>query len=409
MSRLRRTLLTASAGALLVAVSAAISATTAVPAAGAEEEAGQQAACDYPADVLNLTNWKITLPVDNPNQSGTQPLEVKQPALDSYRLSPWFVANSDCAGVRFRNAVNGAHTPNSSYARSELREMTNNGSANASWSSTSGTHTMTVDQAITHLPNDKPHVVAGQIHDGEDDVMVFRLEGSSLYLTNGDDTHYKLITSNYQLGTRFQAKFVVSDGQIKAYYNGTLQATLNKEFSGAYFKAGAYTQANCDNSDPCDTSNYGEVIVHNVTVTHGSGDPDPEPPIGDPLRVCAVTASGDDGNVPANTIDGNLATRWSAEGDGVWIRYDLCGPVSVGSIGLAWHQGDQRRASFTVHTSTDGTTWSTALSTRNSSGASLQQEQHDLTDRTARYVRVTGHGNPVNDWTSITEADVYAP
>lgn len=401
MSRLRHTLLVASAGALLALGMS-------VPAAGS---AAPAAACDYPADVLDLTNWKITLPVDNPDQSGTQPLEVKQPALDSYRLSPWFVANSDCAGVRFRNAVNGAHTPNSSYARSELREMTNNGSANAAWSSTSGTHTMTIDQAITHLPNDKQHVVAGQIHDGEDDVMVFRLEGSSLYLTNGDDTHYKLITSNYQLGTPFQAKFVVSDGQIKAYYNGTLQTTLNKSFSGAYFKAGAYTQANCENSDPCDTSNYGEVVVRDVTVSHGSGDPDPDPdpPVGDPLRVCAVTASGDDGNVPANTIDDDLATRWSDEGDGVWIRYDLCEPVSVGSIGLAWHQGDQRRASFTVHTSTDGTAWTTDLSTRDSSGGTLQQEQYDLTDRTARYVRVTGHGNPVNDWTSITETDVYAP
>lgn len=224
--------------------------------------------CTYPADVLNLNNWKVTLPIDDPNQSGTQPLEIKQPALDSYRIDPWFKTTSDCRGVQFRNAVNGAHTPNSSYARSELREMTNNGSSNASWSSTSGTHTMVISQAITNLPNDKPHVVAGQIHDSEDDVTVFRLEGSSLYITNGDTTHHKLITSNYVLGTRFEAKFVVSGGQIRAYYNGTLVTTLSKSFSGGYFKAGAYTQANCENSDPCSTSNYGQVIVYSVSVTH---------------------------------------------------------------------------------------------------------------------------------------------
>ena len=224
--------------------------------------------CSYPADVLNLTNWKETLPVDDPDQSGTQPLEIKQPALDTYRSDPWFTPTSGCDAVRFRSPVNGVTTSGSSYPRSELREMTSNGSANASWSSTSGTHTLVVDEAITHLPATKPHVVAGQIHDADDDVTVFRLEGTSLYVTNGDTTHYKLITSNYVLGTRFQAKFVVSNGQVKAYYNGVLQTTISTSFSGAYFKAGAYTQANCSNSSPCSADNYGEVLIYEVTVTH---------------------------------------------------------------------------------------------------------------------------------------------
>ncbi|MEV8443746.1 polysaccharide lyase family 7 protein [Actinosynnema sp. NPDC051121] len=224
--------------------------------------------CAQPSDVLDLTNWKITLPVDDPGQSGSQPLEVKQPRLDGYALDPWFVTTPDCAGVRFRNPVNGLTTQNSSYSRSELREMTGGGGTSASWSSTSGTHTMVIDQAINHLPNDKPHVVAGQIHDSGDDVTVFRLEGRSLYLTKGDTTHYRLITDNYVLGTRFQAKFVVSGGQVKAYYNGVLQATISQSFSGAYFKAGVYTQANCGNSSPCDSGNYGETTLYNVTVTH---------------------------------------------------------------------------------------------------------------------------------------------
>src|SRR5438034_8217740 len=42
-----------------------------------------------------------------------------------------------------------------------------------------------------------------------------------------------------------------------------------------------------------------------------------------PLPVASVVASGDDGNIPQNTLDNNLATRWSASGDGQWIRYDL--------------------------------------------------------------------------------------
>ncbi|MGK5741414.1 polysaccharide lyase family 7 protein [Micromonospora sp. URMC 103] len=220
--------------------------------------------CSVPADVLNLTNWKITLPTG----ASESPTEVKQPALDSFQVSPWFVTAASCQAVQFRAAVNGVTTSGSGYPRSELREMTNNGTSNASWSSTSGTHTLVVDEAFTALPSTKPHLVGAQIHDSSDDVTAFRLEGSSLYITNGDTTHHKLVTDNYQLGTRFQAKFVVSGGQVKAYYNNVLQTTITKSFSGAYFKAGAYTQANCSNSSPCSSSNYGQTLIYGLSVSH---------------------------------------------------------------------------------------------------------------------------------------------
>ncbi|MFJ7239988.1 polysaccharide lyase family 7 protein [Streptomyces olivaceus] len=51
-----------------------------------------------------------------------------------------------------------------------------------------------------------------------------------------------------------------------------MRATLSKKFSGAYFKAGAYTQGNCDNSDPCDGDNYGQVKIYGLDVTHRDGD-----------------------------------------------------------------------------------------------------------------------------------------
>jgi hypothetical protein len=212
--------------------------------------------------VLNLANWKLTLPIGDDEK----PTEIKQPALDGFAQNPYFVVQGN--GVRFRSPVDGVTTGGSSYPRSELREMTDGGRTNAAWSATEGTHTMVVDTAITHLPNDKPHVVAAQIHGGDDDVTVFRLEGSKLYLTDGDEPHYKLITSNYRLGQRFQAKFVVNDGVVKAYYNGTQVGSLEADFDGGYFKAGAYTQANCEKSSPCDASNYGEAVIYNVTVKH---------------------------------------------------------------------------------------------------------------------------------------------
>ncbi|WP_371600391.1 polysaccharide lyase family 7 protein [Streptomyces sp. NBC_00564] len=234
--------------------------------ASAENASAKAAACPAPAAAIGLsTAWKLQLPT--PTSSGS-PVEIKQPALKTYNNAPWFTTTSDCKAILLRAAVNGATTSNTGYPRSELREMTADGSATKSWPSTSGTHTMVVDQAITHLPKTKPHVMAGQIHDSDSDVTSFRLEGTSLYITSYNTTHYKLVTSNYQLGTRFQGKFVAHDGKVDVYYNGTLRATVAAAFGSGYFKAGDYTQANCNNSSPCDNSNYGEVALYKVTVTH---------------------------------------------------------------------------------------------------------------------------------------------
>lgn len=136
----------------------------------------------YPADVINLTNWKITLPIDaNGLQIGSA-IEIKQVLLDTFSIAPWYQNNQDNTGVVFRANCGGATTSGSGYPRSELREMINNGATNASWSSSTGTHTMEIEQAITHLPVVKKHIVVGQIHDGSDDVIVFRLEGTKLFM-----------------------------------------------------------------------------------------------------------------------------------------------------------------------------------------------------------------------------------
>ncbi len=221
----------------------------------------------YPSQIIDLTNWKITLPIGETEN----PTEIKQPELSTYSIDPWFIVMPEGNGVRFRAAVNAVTTGRSDYPRSELREMTSNGIVKASWSSTSGTNTMFLDQAITAVPKKKKHVVAGQIHDADDDLIVIRLEHPNLYVKVGTKNVYKL-DSNYRLGKRFTVKFVVSDGQTKVYYNnGTNPVyTLSKKYSDAYFKAGAYTQSNCSREGflLCNDNNYGEVIVYNVTVAH---------------------------------------------------------------------------------------------------------------------------------------------
>ncbi|MER8161108.1 polysaccharide lyase family 7 protein [Streptomyces sp. NPDC094472] len=108
------------------------------------------AACPAPAAAIGLsTGWKLQLPT--PNSSGS-PQEIKQPALSTYDKAPWFTTTSGCDAVLMRAAVNGATTSNTGYPRSELREMTADGSATTSWSSTKGTHTVVVDEATRISP-----------------------------------------------------------------------------------------------------------------------------------------------------------------------------------------------------------------------------------------------------------------
>ena len=120
-----------------------------------------------------------------------------------------------------------------------------------------------------------------------------------------------------------------------------------------------------------------------------------------------VNASADDGNSASNTVDNNLDTRWSADGnDGSqWIQYDFGNTVSVSAIDIAFHKGDIRSTYFRIESSNDASTWITQLDTL-SSGDKLEQETFNLNDAiTARYIRYVGFGNSSNSWNSVTEID----
>lgn len=124
------------------------------------------------------------------------------------------------------------------------------------------------------------------------------------------------------------------------------------------------------------------------------------------LMANAVTASAHDGNLPARSVDGSLGTRWSADGDGQWIQYDLQAQRTVSLLKLAWHNGSSRKSRFEIQVSNDGRTFTTVFSGA-SSGTTTAAETYDFTDVPARYVRVLGHGNTSNLWNSVTETQVH--
>ena len=217
-----------------------------------------------PSGVLNLTNWKLTLPVET-SHAGS-PDEIVQPELNGFQDTQYFHVNDTRNGVTFKAPCGGATTSGSGYPRSELREMSNNGIDKASWSTTSRTHTMEITQAITHRPDVKPHVVAGQIHDADDDVIVFRLEGTKLFIDENGNTG-PVLTANYQLGDIFSIKFIAGNGGVECYYNGKYIYKYSVSTSGCYFKAGCYTQSNTSKGDA--PTAYGEVIIYSLSVKHG--------------------------------------------------------------------------------------------------------------------------------------------
>jgi hypothetical protein len=123
----------------------------------------------------------------------------------------------------------------------------------------------------------------------------------------------------------------------------------------------------------------------------------------------AVTASANDGNVPANTVDNVLTTRWSANGDGQWIRYDLGSARTVSRVAIAFYSGNTRQTRFDLQASQDGSTWTNVLTNALSGGSTTQEQTFSFADVTARYVRYLGHGNTVNQWNSLTEVSLFAP
>jgi poly(beta-D-mannuronate) lyase len=121
----------------------------------------------------------------------------------------------------------------------------------------------------------------------------------------------------------------------------------------------------------------------------------------------AVTASSNDGNVPGNTVDGSLFTRWSANGDGQWLRLDLGALHTVSLVNIAFFRGNERVNRFDLQVSSDGSVWTTVLAGQTSSGATTSFETFELGDVPARYVRYVGHGNNFSNWNSLTEVQIW--
>ena len=122
------------------------------------------------------------------------------------------------------------------------------------------------------------------------------------------------------------------------------------------------------------------------------------------LAVLAVRAIGSDGNVPQNTLDGSLSTRWSSPGMGSWIEYDVA-LSDVDEVKLAFYKGDSRANTFKVET-TDGVSPLTLAGTF-TSAKNLQLQSFKFPVKEANRVRITITAVENSSWCSITEVQIW--
>ena len=234
-----------------------------------------------PSDILDLSKWYLTIPFDDNGQDGENAgiaAVIYQPKLANYTLDSYFKTSSNAQSVILKTHCGGAHTPNSGFSRTEFREMTGKFDEKlkpikAAWSSTNGRHEMEIKQAVIKLPSKRPEIVIGQIHDNKQYTIFFRLKGKKLFVRYNDTPEDVdiVFTENYQLGTIFTVKFIVENGKTECFFNGEKKFTYEKEFSNAYFKAGAYVQSACwgkSTTKDEDCSEYGEVAIYDLRVKH---------------------------------------------------------------------------------------------------------------------------------------------
>ncbi|MDB2385524.1 discoidin domain-containing protein [Polaribacter sp.] len=126
----------------------------------------------------------------------------------------------------------------------------------------------------------------------------------------------------------------------------------------------------------------------------------------------AVTGVGtQDPNIPENTLDGDVTTRWSANSDdgSTYLTYNLGCIKTVSSVKIYFHKGSTRTSSFKIATSTNGINFTEVTEELTSSGNTVGFEEFVLSPfQEVQYVRILGFGNSEGSgWNSYEEVQIF--
>ena len=113
-------------------------------------------------------------------------------------------------------------------------------------------------------------------------------------------------------------------------------------------------------------------------------------------------------NYCEGSFDGDMTTRWSANGIGEWCVHDLGETKRIDAFGVALWMGAQRRFYFDLEISNDGVNFTPVVKDYVSCGTTEDIEVILLSEPVeARYVRYVGYGNSVNEWNNVIELASY--
>ena len=253
---------------------------------------------DYKLPNIDLSHWKVTLPIGNPTE--VEPPEILDYATNE-TLKPFFFNDSIKGALVFYTIPN-ASTANSSYSRTELREQMVPGSNNTNWTFAKGGRmkgTLEVSEMSKDINGDYDRSIIMQIHGrltneqrdliGEDDnnappmLKIYWVDGQVRVKTKvlkdldatdkemlftdawGDDDGYTF--PEYVDFNKFTLEVKVSNGRMEVILNektSIVYDNIHIQKWGVfenYFKAGNYLAS-------LDKDSYAKVKYYELVVTH---------------------------------------------------------------------------------------------------------------------------------------------
>jgi hypothetical protein len=222
-----------------------------------------------PGGNFNLAVWSLQLPIGSPGSPTTiPPAQLK--GANGYANPSYFWTDKNDGSMTFWAPEKGVTTPNSNYARSELREMNANGSA-ADWP-LSGNHTLNAQLRIVSVTK---NVCVGQVHLGSGGSstkplleLYYRPTGDIILGTENSPSGGQTLhtVGTVSLGTKWTYAINVSGNTINLTVNGNKTSyPIPSSFNPykQYFKAGSYNQSSSDS-----TTNGAKVKFYALTVAH---------------------------------------------------------------------------------------------------------------------------------------------
>lgn len=211
-----------------------------------------------PSQILDLSCWKLDYAPHVPGASVVTLLPAQ--LMAGADAPPYFHVVGD--EVLFEVTAGDATTKNSTYSRSELREMVR-GQANtlAAWSPGKGRHVMTATGSVHEIPSGTGGCVIGQIHNATDDQIEILVQpnGTVTVRLNGTSTGQKVLPA--PIGTKYSYSIIADNGTTSVLWNGQtlLPGTTKVTGSASYYKSGCYLNMH---------SGHAAVGISSLVVSH---------------------------------------------------------------------------------------------------------------------------------------------